>query len=266
VGRPPWPEAYQVEQDLILSRLMIEIAEDELLGSELVMRGGTCLHKVHLNEAWRYSEDLDYVRRSGGGIGPYLDGLRELAARIGLAVSTVDFSGQMVHVVLDVGATGGGGIRIKIEMNIAETEFFKEAVALDYEVDSSWWRGEASIPTFALDEMMSTKLRALYQRRKGRDLFDLWLVLTYQNVSADEIVNGLRHYMRDDTFTYPQLRQNLFDKLSDTGFRSDIETLVVAVPDGYAVDLAADLAMEQLGSRLDHASPLDEIRGDGWRG
>ncbi len=32
----------------------------------------------------------------------------------------------------------------------------------------------AVIPTYELDELLATKLRALYQRRKGRDLFDLW--------------------------------------------------------------------------------------------
>ena len=32
--------------------------------------------------------------------------------------------------------------------------------------------------TFKIDELMGTKLRALYQRTKGRDLFDLWLALT----------------------------------------------------------------------------------------
>lgn len=40
----PWPTEADVEQDLILSRLMVEIARDSLLGPELAMRGGTCLH------------------------------------------------------------------------------------------------------------------------------------------------------------------------------------------------------------------------------
>jgi predicted nucleotidyltransferase component of viral defense system len=51
--------------------------------------------------------------------------------------------------------------------------------------------------------MMATKTRALYQRSKGRDLFDLWLVLTYEDASPEEIVAGLRHYMNDSVFTYP---------------------------------------------------------------
>lgn len=63
-----WATDEQVEQDLLLSRLIIEIATDPYLGEELVFRGGTCLHKLYADKPYRYSEDLDYVRRTGGGI------------------------------------------------------------------------------------------------------------------------------------------------------------------------------------------------------
>lgn len=76
----PWPTREQVEQDLVLSRLIVEIANHPLLGEELVFRGGTCLHKLHLPTPRRYSEDLDYVRVTSSGIGPVLDALREVAA------------------------------------------------------------------------------------------------------------------------------------------------------------------------------------------
>ncbi len=40
-----WPTLEQVEQDLVLARLIVEIANDPYLGRELAFRGGTCLHK-----------------------------------------------------------------------------------------------------------------------------------------------------------------------------------------------------------------------------
>lgn len=167
-ARAPWPQPVQVEQDLILSRLKIEIATREPLADEFVMRGGTCLHKLHLPTPHRYSEDLDYVRRTRTGVGPYLDALRELAADVGLEVQSVEQKRTFVHVILDAEQTTlPGRIRIKIETNIAETEFFQESIAIEHAVDSRWWQGEATVPTFALTEMMATKLRALYQRSKG---------------------------------------------------------------------------------------------------
>ncbi|HMQ66966.1 MAG TPA: nucleotidyl transferase AbiEii/AbiGii toxin family protein [Arachnia sp.] len=65
----PWPTREQVEQDLLLSRAICAIASDDYLGQELVFRGGTALHKLHLERPFRYSEDLDYVRSSASGIG-----------------------------------------------------------------------------------------------------------------------------------------------------------------------------------------------------
>jgi predicted nucleotidyltransferase component of viral defense system len=262
----PWPESHQVEQDLILSRLMVEIASNELLGGELVMRGGTCLHKLHLPKPYRYSEDLDYVRRTAGPIGPYLDQLREVADDVGLSVSHVDRARTMVHMILDAEATDPHGqIRIKIETNIAETTPFKTPTTIHHAVASRWWNGDAPIPTFVLEEMMSTKLRALYQRRKGRDLFDLWLVMRGGEATLAEIVGGLEHYMQKDVFTYPQLRLNLLGKLADADFRADLASLVVELPEGYDIDLAADTLMERIGVLLRNAPPLEHIVDGGWR-
>jgi predicted nucleotidyltransferase component of viral defense system len=265
-ARVPWPESYQVEQDLILSRLMVEIAGNELLGGELVMRGGTCLHKLHLPRPYRYSEDLDYVRRTTGPIGPYLDQLREVADDVGLSVSQVQSARQMVHMILDAEATDPHGrIRIKIETNIAETTPFKTPITIHHAVASRWWNGAAPVSTFVLEEMMSTKLRALYQRRKGRDLFDLWLVLTGSEATPAEIVGGLEHYMQENVFTYPQLRLNLLGKLADADFRADLASLVLDLPEGYDIDVAADTLMERIGVLLRNAPPLEHIVDGHWR-
>jgi predicted nucleotidyltransferase component of viral defense system len=244
---------------------MIEVAENELLGGEFVLRGGTCLHKLYLPEPFRYSEDLDYVRRTHSGIKPYVEELRTVATGIGLEVSNVNASGPMVHVYLDAEPTvPPGRIRIKVETNIAETTPFRSTVTRALRVESNWFSGEGNIPTYELEELMGTKLRALYQREKGRDLFDLWLVLR-DEADPDAIVGALHHYMQDAAFTYPQLRQNLRSKLSSADFKSDIETLVTNVPADYEVAAAADLVMELLGSRLHNAPPIREIADGRWR-
>ena len=83
----PWPDPVQVEQDLILSRFIAEIANHPLLGEEFAFRGGTALHKIHLDEPLRYSEDLDYVRTSDSPIGELFNALREIGEGIGLTLS-----------------------------------------------------------------------------------------------------------------------------------------------------------------------------------
>lgn len=84
----PWISGDQVEQDLVLSLLIVEIAQDPYLGDELVFRGGTCLHKLYDTGLARYSEDLDYVRRSGGGIGELTRAVTAIGELLGMDVRT----------------------------------------------------------------------------------------------------------------------------------------------------------------------------------
>lgn len=58
----PWPETRQVEQDLIISRAIVELFSDPILRNQLRFRGGTALNKLHFPTPLRYSEDIDLVR------------------------------------------------------------------------------------------------------------------------------------------------------------------------------------------------------------
>ncbi|MHB1910936.1 MAG: nucleotidyl transferase AbiEii/AbiGii toxin family protein [Acidimicrobiales bacterium] len=82
----PWPTRTQVEQDLLLSRLICEIANHAYLGDELVFRGGTCFHKLHIHPARRYSEDLDYVRSTAGGIKEFTQAMTGIGTELGFEV------------------------------------------------------------------------------------------------------------------------------------------------------------------------------------
>ncbi|MFU8848165.1 MAG: nucleotidyl transferase AbiEii/AbiGii toxin family protein [Opitutales bacterium] len=73
----PWSTSAQVEQDLVLSRALVEIYQDPLLADALVFRGGTALHKLLLAPAARYSEDLDFVQRESAPVGAILDRLQQ---------------------------------------------------------------------------------------------------------------------------------------------------------------------------------------------
>jgi predicted nucleotidyltransferase component of viral defense system len=67
--RCPWSSPAQVEQDLVLSRALVDIYSDPGLRERLLFRGGTALHKIVLQPAARYSEDLDFVQLREGPIG-----------------------------------------------------------------------------------------------------------------------------------------------------------------------------------------------------
>ncbi len=74
----PWALDSQVEQDLIISRALIDIFANGELAEALAFRGGTALHKLYLHPAARYSEDIDLVQIRQEPIGQTLEKLRSV--------------------------------------------------------------------------------------------------------------------------------------------------------------------------------------------
>lgn len=246
----PWPNRAAIEQDLLLARLIVAIYEHPFLREELVFRGGTCLHQVHLPQPLRYSEDLDFVRRTHDGIGPVFDALRAVADHLGLEVKGTDV-GQHPKMRLRAPAEGAPGIwlRIKVEINTHETSPARNLERVPFSVASSWFTGQVDILTFSPAELVSTKLRALFQRRKGRDLIDLWLALTVLDLDPAEIVACFGPY-RPEGYTRDRAIENLKEKVDNKSFRTDLDLLVTAWPAAYTVEAAANLIIDDVFSLL----------------
>lgn len=245
----PWPTVEQVEQDLLLSRLIVEIANDDYLGDELVFRGGTCMHKLHTPEPLRYSEDLDYVRATGGGIADVTKAVTQIGEGLGMEVRTriTEHPKMFLRARYESDA---GRMRIKVEVNTHERTPANPLIRIPYQVDSSWFTGEADVLTFTFDEVVATKIRALFQRSKGRDLFDLWLAVTQLDVPASSIVDAFGAY-RPNGYTRGRAELNLQEKVKRAAFREDLQGLVAAWPDGYDIDAAAELVAADVLSLIE---------------
>jgi predicted nucleotidyltransferase component of viral defense system len=239
----PWSTADQMEQDLLLSRAICVIADHPYLGEELVFRGGTALHKLHLPRPLRYSEDLDYVRSTAGGIGELTGALLDLGRDLGF--TTTSRISEHPKVFWRTTAQSGTPLRIKIEVNTHERSPALPITRHHFEVISPWWTGSAEVATFQLAELIATKLRALYQRSKGRDLFDLWLVLTSTDVEPGEVLAAFDPY-RPDGYRAGDAIANLRAKLARSDFRHDIDQLTVLGDLDYDPDRAAELIIDTL--------------------
>lgn len=75
-AKVPWVQDFQVEQDLVISRALVEMFSKSEISTALAFRGGTALHKLHMNPPAQYSEDIDLVQVRAGAIGPTLTALR----------------------------------------------------------------------------------------------------------------------------------------------------------------------------------------------
>jgi predicted nucleotidyltransferase component of viral defense system len=114
-------------------------------------------------------------------------------------------------------------------------------------VASRWFNGSADITTYDLDELLGTKLRALYQRRKGRDLYDMATALSRGAVDPARIVAAFRRYMSEGghAVTRSEFEDNLSAKMEDKRFLSDIPPLLAA-DRSWDAPQAAALVVERL--------------------
>jgi predicted nucleotidyltransferase component of viral defense system len=172
----PWQTIAMVEQDLIISRALVDLYNNPIIQNNLAFRGGTALNKLYLNPQARYSEDIDLVQIKPVAIGKTIDAIRSILD-CWLGEPQRKITTRSVKLVYRYQAVDNTTAKLKIEINTTEHFCVQVHKSIKFVADSEWFVGNADIVTYSLTELMATKLRALYQRRKGRDLFDMWLVL-----------------------------------------------------------------------------------------
>ncbi len=226
----PWASDAQVEQDLLLSRALVEIFSDPLLKDHLAFRGGTALHKLFLLPAARYSEDIDLVQIHAGPFGPCMTALRaRLDPWLG-EPKRKQSEGRVTFIYRATTETEPKTpMRLKVEVNTREHFSVLGYQTKPFLVENPWFSGEALIQTYHLEELLGTKLRALYQRKKGRDLFDLDHALQQvPTLDPQRVIDCFQRYTMEGKT--PIRREafltNLQEKAEDTRFGTDIPPLL----------------------------------------
>ena len=239
----PWPTIEQVEQDLLLCRCMKSIFQDKFLRSQVAMRGGTLLHKVCMPPAARYSEDIDLVVVGDRPEGHIEKGLvRVLEEVLGRPKG---FSWDKVFLTLRnrfqpsrilrinyvvPPAAAINPLTIKIEANVNERQPFRPIQQNGFEFDFRDEHHAVQIIGYDLAELLGTKMRALFQRVKGRDIFDLYWALLNTNPAVDPqaVIGSFQHYLSQEG-AVPKRRdfvQAIDERMANSGFRQDIVPLL----------------------------------------
>jgi predicted nucleotidyltransferase component of viral defense system len=259
----PWADQRQVEQDLIICRVIVAIFSDDMLRRELRFRGGTALNKLHFVTPLRYSEDIDLVRTSAGPIGPILDRLRAVLEPW-LGRAQFDQSPVAPKLRFRAVAEDGSGvpIRLQVEVNTREITAFDPAASIRFSVENPWFTGDAEVQTFSREEMLATKLRALLQRDKGRDLFDLARALErFEGLDAARVVALFAQYLQASgvAITRAQAQQRMFAKLATPRFVIDMKPLLPAIEAEKLTEESTRHLFENVFSEF-----IDRIPGAPW--
>ena len=255
----PWATDAQVEQDLVIGRALVELFRVPGLASALAFRGGTALYKLYLAPPPRYSEDIDLVQVRAEPIGDTLNQMRSVLDPW-LGRPRWKLKDGSVNLVYRFESEDRPPLRLRSKIEINTREHFTELglQRVPFEVENRWFSGLAGVTTYTLDELLGTKLRALYQRKKGRDLFDLWHALETGRVDVSRVIACFRRYMTEGghSATRAQFEENLEGKRRLPDFREDLGPLLRPRL-AWDIDAAMNTVLERIVAFLP---------GDPWKG
>jgi predicted nucleotidyltransferase component of viral defense system len=142
-------------------------------------------------------------------------------------------------------------LKLKVEINCREHVPVFGLVRMPFRVNSPWYTGSADITTYSLEEILGTKIRALYQRSKSRDLFDLWYAINNAHPSIQKMVECFSTIMLDSglRISRREFLNNMGKKMDDAEFRNDM-TGLLRPGIVYDIDAAWQLVARELIGRL----------------
>jgi predicted nucleotidyltransferase component of viral defense system len=258
-AKAPWPDLRQVEQDLVISRALCDLFTAPALMGKIAFRGGTAINKLLFRQPLRYSEDIDLVQTQPEPIGTTVDAIREALAWLGKC--NRNHAGHSMHLIFRFKSeiAPDTALKLKVEINTREHDSLLGIKKYPFEVVNGWHQNQAQIASFEPEELFGTKLRALLQRRKGRDLFDLNVGLRQLDLDPKKLVACLDHYLalEGNSISRADAERRMLDKLT----RSLTEDIGPLLPTG--VRFNDDDAIEAFGRiwmRL-----IAHVQGEPWK-
>jgi len=261
-GVAPWNAFDQIEHDLILSRILVEMFQDEFLSEHLIFRGGTAINKFHFSPPKRFSEDLDFTQFHEGPIKPIQSKILRLIEDIeGLEFAKPGRGGLGWKYYFDFEPEESAvrTRRIKIEINTRDHFTLFGRTTRVFEMKSPWFSGKANVTTVKAEGLMTGKMVALYDRAKGRDLFDLSEALKDKIIDPNEVIEGFNNYLRRDerSVSRAEFEMNLSRKLCDHDFREDVLPTL-----GMDMEYSPDEAAQRVHDKLIKKLPGAPYKGE----
>ncbi len=180
-----------IEKDFVISALFIILTSSPNFSKytrRMSFRGGTCLKKVFYPDEMRFSEDLDFSGLTPAECGGFHAAMNEL---IGKDLGATSFTETRVQYDnergLDFLVFYTSVLRQKnhIAFNLSTTKAMKKAKNMDVHVEPYFTSLHPAIPTMNIDEIIAEKVRALLQRTKPRDVFDVWFLMESKGKKLD---------------------------------------------------------------------------------
>lgn len=126
-------------------------------------------------------------------------------------------------------------------------------IKVPLKMDIGWAKEYGLITTYELVELMATKLRALYQRNKGRDLFDLWYFINHYTIDIDQLVAIFNAYCASCGYSISKtsFQKKLKRQIIDKTFTSDMNALFpLSATENWDILVAYDWLLNHVIEKL----------------
>lgn len=258
-NKAPWPDLRQVEQDLIITRALCDLSNSPTLEGKIAFRGGTVINKLLFRQPLRYSEDIDLVQTQPSPIGSTIDAVRNALSWLGKCNRSQAENSTRLVFKFSPEAEPESTLKLKVEINTREHKSLYGTKRYPFEIESRWYQVKAKILSFEPEELFGTKLRALLQRNKGRDLFDLHEGLKQLSMNPDKLIACFDFYtsMEGKPISRAVAEQRMLRKLSRS-LTDDIALLLPA--DIQFDDKDAINAFNHVWTEL-----ITRIKGEPWK-
>ena len=255
------PDLALAELDYRLVHALRAIYTDPFLRDRLYLKGGTALNKLYLPGADRLSVDLDF-----NAVGSKEQVLQErtpvgeaIAAALEQQDSSYDLNYRGRYDQLTVYARFSplsGTARQRLKLEVSFIERFAILGRVEHSLEPTPFEKPLTVNTYSLEELTSTKLRALHDRRKGRDIYDLFRIadldLDLDQAAVRKMV--LYYFYRaNKVFHYPSFVSNVERKMAERGFRDDVRSLI-----RHGTELDWETACQQVLTRFEFLGYLDD--------
>jgi predicted nucleotidyltransferase component of viral defense system len=180
-----------VEKDFVISAVLLlisELPEFSEYSHKMAFRGGTCIKKVYFPDETRFSEDLDFTNLT---LEESMSFLAEVKGLIGRNLGVTTFERTEVEYQNERGLdftlyyTSILQQRNHISFNLSTATPFEDPKRMKVTV-SPYFKESPKLPTMSLSEIVAEKMRALLQRKKPRDVFDIWFLICKKGVRLNE--------------------------------------------------------------------------------
>jgi len=173
------------EKDYFLA-IVSKIIYDSSLRDKLVFKGGTALHHCYLNQM-RFSEDLDFtsldrnitlmdVKKIFEPFN-FLEVKKEYTSSATIKLERLTYDGPL-----------GQSNSLKLEIDFMQNVVLP-AKDLEY---NNVWKVDTKVKVMDIHEIIAEKLRALSDRARYRDFYDLFQILKNFKMDLQEIIELIK--------------------------------------------------------------------------